>query len=238
MKYYYSLISTLLILIMSFADSASSQNPSDFSYGVVYSSDEFIQKAQGEIDQLPRLLPQYRNLGRLFIFKRRNWYVSVIVFPSPSDAKESLPIIENTYSRGSFVVNLQEWCRPDWNRNTGVLEGVNYYDCKRGEIIPGRTGAIITNITNEFSTIKDAKSDLEKLKRNTFQKQQHNLTIFKRGDSYFTAVINYANKEEAKKNIPNGKKFRDVDIKDWCNPSGDPKSGYLTKDDYIQCQNK
>ncbi|MDY7048853.1 MAG: hypothetical protein RPG89_09595 [Microcystis panniformis WG22] len=220
---------------MSFADSAFSENPSDFSYGVVYSSDEFIQKAQGEIDQLPRLLPQYRNLGRLFIFKRRNLYVSVIVFPSQSDAKESLPIIENTYSRGSFVVNLQEWCRPDWNRNTGVLEGVNYYDCKRGEIIPGRTGAIITN---EFSTIKDAKSDLEKLKKNTFKQQQHNLTIFKRGDSYFTAVINYANKEEAKKNIPNGKKFHDVDIKDWCNPSGDPKSGYLTKDDYIQCQNK
>ena len=233
MKYYYSLIPTILILIMSFAESASSQNQSDFSYGVVYSSDEVIQKAQGEIDQLPRLLPQYRNLGRLF--KRRNLYVGVIVFPSPSDAKESLPIIENTYSRGSFVVNLQEWCRPDWNKNTAVLKGVSYYDCKRGEIIPGRTGAIITN---KFSTIKDAKSDLEKLKKNPFQKQQHNLTIFKRGDSYFTAVINYANKEEAKKNIPNGKKFRDVDIKDWCNPSGDPQSGYLAKDDYIQCQNK
>jgi hypothetical protein len=130
MKYYYSLIPTILILIMSFAESASSQNQSDFSYGVVYSSDEVIQKAQGEIDQLPRLLPQYRNLGRLF--KRRNLYVGVIVFPSPSDAKESLPIIENTYSRGSFVVNLQEWCRPDWRKNTGVKLGVSYYDCKRG----------------------------------------------------------------------------------------------------------
>ena len=225
MKYYYSLISTLLILIMSFADSASSQNPSDFSYGVVYSSDEFIQKAQGEIDQLPRLLPQYRNLGRLFIFKRRNWYVSVIVFPSPSDAKESLPIIENTYSRGSFVVNLQEWCRPDWNKNTEVLKGVSYYDCRRGEIILGRTGAIITN---KFSTIKDAKSDLEELKRNTFQKQQHNLTIFKRGDSYFTAVINYANKEEARENLRGGYA---VDINQFC-----PRPGELSKDDYIECK--
>ncbi|MBE9243612.1 hypothetical protein IQ223_03330 [Microcystis aeruginosa LEGE 00239] len=225
MKYYYSLISTLLILIMSFADSASSQNPSDFSYGVVYSSDEFIQKAQGEIDQLPRLLPQYRNLGRLFIFKRRNWYVSVIVFPSPSDAKESLPIIENTYSRGSFVVNLQEWCRPDWNKNTEVLKGVSYYDCRRGEIILGRTGAIITN---KFSTIKDAKSDLEKLKKNPFQKQQHNLTIFKRGDSYFTAVINYANKEEARENLRGGYA---VDINQFC-----PRPGELSKDDYIECK--
>lgn len=237
MQYYYRFILTILTLSISFADLASSQNKSNNpSFGVVYSSDRDIQQAKWETDQLAGRLSQYQNQAKLF--KRRNWYVGVIVFPSQSDAKESLPIIEDTYSRGSFVVNLQEWCRPDWNRNTGVLEGVNYYDCKRGEIIPGRTGAIITNITNEFSTIKDAKSDLEKLKRNTFQKQQHNLTIFKRGDSYFTAVINYANKEEAKKNIPNGKKFRDVDIKDWCNPSGDPKSGYLTKDDYIQCQNK
>ncbi|GCE60397.1 hypothetical protein [Microcystis aeruginosa] len=237
MQYYYRFILTILTLSISFADLASSQNKSNNpSFGVVYSSDRDIQQAKWETDQLAGRLSQYQNQAKLF--KRRNWYVGVIVFPSPSDAKESLPIIENTYSRGSFVVNLQEWCRPDWNKNTEVLKGVSYYDCRRGEIIPGRTGAIITNITNEFSTIKDAKSDLEKLKRNTFQKQQHNLTIFKRGDSYFTAVINYANKEEAKKNIPNGKKFRDVDIKDWCNPSGDPKSGYLTKDDYIQCQNK
>jgi hypothetical protein len=236
MQYYYRFILTILTLSISFADLASSQNKSNDSFfGVVYSSDRDIQQAKWETDQLAGRLSQYQNQAKLF--KRRNWYVSVIVFPSRSDAKESLSIIENTYSRGSFVVNLQEWCRPDWNenKNKAVLKGVSYYDCRRGEIIPGRTGAIITN---KFSTIKDAKSDLEKLKKNPFQKQQHNLTIFKRGDSYFTAVINYANKEEAKKNIPNGKKFRDVDIKDWCNPSGDPESGYLAKDDYIQCQNK
>ena len=236
MQYYYRFILTILTLSISFADLASSQNKSNDSFfGVVYSSDRDIQQAKWETDQLAGRLSQYQNQAKLF--KRRNWYVSVIVFPSQSDAKESLSIIENTYSRGSFVVNLQEWCRPDWNenKNKAVLKGVSYYDCRRGEIIPGRTGAIITN---KFSTIKDAKSDLEKLKKNPFQKQQHNLTIFKRGDSYFTAVINYANKEEAKKNIPNGKKFRDVDIKDWCNPSGDPQSGYLAKDDYIQCQNK
>ena len=218
------------MLSMSSAQLASSENQ---SAGVVYSSDQNPRKAEQEIEQLPRRLPQYRD--RVDLFKRRNWYVSVVLFPTLSDARRAVNIIDSEYSRGSFVVNLQEWCRPDWRKNTGVKLGVSYYDCKRGEIIPGRTGAIITN---EFSTIKDAKSDLEKLKRNTFQKQQHNLTIFKRGDSYFTAVINYANKEEAKKNIPNDKKFRDVDIKDWCNPSGDPKSGYLAKDDYIQCQNK
>ena len=228
MKYCYHLILTILMLSMSSAQLASSENQ---SAGVVYSSDQNPRKAEQEIEQLPRRLPQYRD--RVGLFKRRNWYVSVVLFPTLSDARRAVNIIDSEYSRGSFVVNLQEWCRPDWRKNTGV--DVNYYDCKRGEIIPGRTGAIITN---KFSTIKDAKSDLEKLKKNPFQKQQHNLTIFKRGDSYFTAVINYANKEEAKKNIPNGKKFRDVDIKDWCNPSGDPQSGYLAKDDYIQCQNK
>lgn len=216
------------MLSISFADLASSQNRyNNPSFGVVYSSDRDIQQAQGETDQLAGRLSQYQNQAKLF--KRRNWYVGVIVFPSQSDAKESLPIIENTYSRGSFVVNLQEWCRPDWNRNTGVLEGVNYYDCKRGEIIPGRTGAIITN---KFSTIKDAKSDLEKLKKNTFKQQQHNLTIFKRGDSYFTAVINYANKEEANQKIPNNLRGGyAVDLNQWC-----PRPGELSKDDYIECK--
>ena len=224
MKHYYCLILTVLILSISFADLASSQYQSGVDYyGVVYSSDKDIKAALSERDQLPRLLPQYQRQNSLF--KRRNWYVSVIVFPSPSDAKESLPIIENTYSRGSFVVNLQEWCRPDWRKNTGVKLGVSYYDCKRGEIIPGRTGAIITN---KFSTIKDAKSDLEKLKKNPFQKQQHNLTIFKRGDSYFTAVINYANKEEASQNLRGGYA---VDINQFC-----PQPGELSKDDYIECK--
>jgi len=224
MQYYYRFILTILTLSISFADLASSQNKSNNpSFGVVYSSDRDIQQAKWETDQLAGRLSQYQNQAKLF--KRRNWYVSVIVFPSPSDAKESLPIIENTYSRGSFVVNLQEWCRPDWNKNTEVLKGVSYYDCRRGEIILGRTGAIITN---KFSTIKDAKSDLEKLKKNPFQKQQHNLTIFKRGDSYFTAVINYANKEEASQNLRGGYA---VDINQFC-----PRPGELSKDDYIECK--
>jgi hypothetical protein len=205
------------MLSMSSAQLASSENQ---SAGVVYSSDQNPRKAEQEIEQLPRRLPQYRD--RVGLFKRRNWYVSVVLFPTLSDARRAVNIIDSEYSRGSFVVNLQEWCRPDW---TKYLEDVNYYDCKRGEIIPGRTGAIITN---KFSTIKDAKSDLEKLKKNPFQKQQHNLTIFKRGDSYFTAVINYANKEEASQNLRGGYA---VDINQFC-----PRPGELSKDDYIECK--
>ena len=221
MKHYYCLILTVLILSISFADLASSQYQSGVDYyGVVYSSDKDIKAALSERDQLPRLLPQYQRQNSLF--KRRNWYVSVVVFNNKSDTERARNIIDSEYSRGSFVVNLQEWCRPDWTKH---LEDVNYYDCKRGEIIPGRTGAIITN---KFSTIKDAKSDLEKLKKNPFQKQQHNLTIFKRGDSYFTAVINYANKEEASQNLRGGYA---VDINQFC-----PQPGELSKDDYIECK--
>ena len=219
MKYCYHLILTILMLSMSSAQLASSENQ---SAGVVYSSDQNPRKAEQEIEQLPRRLPQYRD--RVGLFKRRNWYVSVVLFPTLSDARRAVNIIDSEYSRGSFVVNLQEWCRPDWRKNTGAKLGVGY-DCKRGEIIPGRTGAIITN---KFSTIKDAKSDLEKLKKNPFQKQQHNLTIFKRGDSYFTAVINYANKEEASQNLRGGYA---VDINQFC-----PRPGELSKDDYIECK--
>jgi hypothetical protein len=220
MKYCYHLILTILMLSMSSAQLASSENQ---SAGVVYSSDQNPRKAEQEIEQLPRRLPQYRD--RVGLFKRRNWYVSVVLFPTLSDARRAVNIIDSEYSRGSFVVNLQEWCRPDWNKNTAVLKGVSYYDCRRGEIILGRTGAIIIN---KFSTIKDAKSDLEKLKKNTFQRQQHNLTIFKRGDSYFTAVINYANKEEASQNLRGGYA---VDINQFC-----PRPGELSKDDYIECK--
>jgi hypothetical protein len=220
MKYCYHLILTILMLSMSSAQLASSENQ---SAGVVYSSDQNPRKAEQEIEQLPRRLPQYRD--RVGLFKRRNWYVSVVLFPTLSDARRAVNIIDSEYSRGSFVVNLQEWCRPDWNKNTAVLKGVSYYDCRRGEIILGRTGAIIIN---KFSTIKDAKSDLEKLKKNTFQRQQHNLTIFKRGDSYFTAVINYANIEEASQNLRGGYA---VDINQFC-----PRPGELSKDDYIECK--
>ena len=146
MKHYYCLILTVLILSISFADLASSQYQSGVDYyGVVYSSDKDIKAALSERDQLPRLLPQYQRQNSLF--KRRNWYVSVVVFNNKSDTERARNIIDSEYSRGSFVVNLQEWCRPDWTKYTAVLEDVNYYDCKRGEIIPGRTGAIITNIT-------------------------------------------------------------------------------------------
>ena len=101
---------------------------SEFSWGVVYGSDTNIQEAQTEINQLPGRLPQYRNLERS-LFKRSNFYVSVILFPTQQDANNALPIIENEYKRGSFVRSLNEWCRPDWRTKTGEESGISYYDC-------------------------------------------------------------------------------------------------------------
>jgi hypothetical protein len=118
------LILATLILSIGLAGQVSSQ---PVSYGVVYGSDRGIQEAQWEIEQLPRRLPQYINKNKLF--KRKGFYVSVILFPTKQDANNALPIIENEYKRGSFVVPLNEWCRPNWRNYRTAINGINYYDC-------------------------------------------------------------------------------------------------------------
>ena len=120
------LILATLVLSIGLAGQVSSQTA---SYGVVYGSDRGIQQAQWEIEQLPRRLPQYINKNKLF--KRKGFYVSVILFPTKQDANNALPIIENEYKRGSFVVPLNEWCRPNWRNYRTAINGINYYDCGR-----------------------------------------------------------------------------------------------------------
>ena len=74
-------------------------------------------------------MPQYRNLERL-LFKRSNFYVSVILFPTEQDANNALPIIENEYKRGSFVRPLNEWC-PNWKnqeKKEKTESGIPYFD--------------------------------------------------------------------------------------------------------------
>ncbi|WP_288124670.1 pentapeptide repeat-containing protein [Microcystis sp. LE19-131.1A] len=104
----------------------SSQTP---SHGVIYGSDRGIQEAQWEIEQLPRRLPQYRGKNKLF--KRKGFYVSVILFPTKQDANNALPIIENEYKRGSFVRSLSDWC-PNWKnpeKKEKIESGIPYFDC-------------------------------------------------------------------------------------------------------------
>lgn len=118
------LILATLILSIGLAGQVSSQ---PVSYGVVYGSDRGIQQAQWEIEQLPRRLPQYGGKNKLF--KRKGFYVSVILFPTKQDANNALPIIENEYKRGSFVRPLNDWCRPNWSNYRTAINGINYYDC-------------------------------------------------------------------------------------------------------------
>jgi hypothetical protein len=238
MKYYYRLISTILMLSVCLAPLASSQDKPDpaFSYGVVYSSEQDIKKANNETDQLPQIFPQYQKEN--YLFKRRNWYASVVLFKSKTDADEARNIIDGEYSRGSFVVNLQEWCRPDWRKNTGVELGVSYYDCKRGEIMDGGPGAII--ISAQLDSPQKAQDKIEILK-DKFKKLQHNLAIFKKGKYFYPAVINYKNTQEANQQIPQvpqemKNKAKAVNINQWCprrelKPVEDPKIY-----DYIECK--
>lgn len=120
------LILATLILSIGLAGQVSSQTA---SYGVVYGSDRGIQQAQWEIEQLPRRLPQYGGKNKLF--KRKGFYVSVILFPTKQDANNALPTIENEYKRGSFVRPLNDWCRPNWSNYRTAINGINYYDCGR-----------------------------------------------------------------------------------------------------------
>ena len=79
------LILATLILSIGLAAQVSSQTP---SYGVIYGSDRGLQEAQWEIEQLPRRLPQDRGNNKLF--KRKGFYVSVILFPTKQDANNAL----------------------------------------------------------------------------------------------------------------------------------------------------
>ena len=120
------LILATLILSIGLAGQVSSQTP---SHGVVYGSDRGIQEAQWEMEQLPRRLPQYRGKNKLF--KRKGFYVSVILFPTKQDANNALPIIENEYKRGSFFRPLSDWC-PNWKnpeKKEKIESGIPYFDC-------------------------------------------------------------------------------------------------------------
>lgn len=239
MKYYYRLLLTILMLSMSVTPLAFSQNQSNFSYGVVYGSDTDIDKAQFEIQQLPLILPEYTNKN--YLFKRRQWYASVVLFSNESDANIARSIIEKKYAPGSFVIPLKQWCRNDWINNTGNKKGLDFYDCKTGEILSGKTGAIIIA---KFPKIEDARKKLEELNKDKFFKQQqYNLTIFKREDNYHTALINYADDTEANQKIPKIPKkgsYFAVDIKKWCFLGGNMTDNdrKTTKDGYIQCKLK
>lgn len=206
---------------------ASAQAQPNFSWGVVYSSDREIQQVKQEREQLLRILSKYRTQAQLF--KRRQWYVNVVLFSNEQNAEKARNVINYEYSTEVFVVELKYWCRPNWSQFETQKQGVRYYDCKRGELLQGKTGAIIID---SHQNLPDAQDRIEQLKK-PLRNQQHNLAIYYRQGSYHTVVINYANKNEANQKRPDDLSVNGaVEIYQWC-----PRP--ILKDnevyDYIEC---
>jgi hypothetical protein len=117
---------------------------------------------------------------------------------------------------------------------------------------PKKTGAIIININKPKNNLKEAK-DLLNQTKDTLDKLinlgessgfidiEKDVTIFKKGNNYYIAMINYVNQPSAEKasvsapsnNIFNDVRDRDgvIDVKSWC----DPTSKVPNKQSYIKC---
>ena len=121
----------ILMLSTIFNSLASSQPISNFSQGVVFSSDETIEEAQTEIELFPKILPQYGTQPAKLFRRGQEEYTSVVLFSSESEANDSQNIIENEYARGVFVVNLEDWCHQNWSQLTAEKNGIEYFDCQQ-----------------------------------------------------------------------------------------------------------
>jgi hypothetical protein len=246
MKYFYRLVLSTIIFSVTLTDVVFSQELKSNAWGVVYSSDISVQEAKPEIIQLPRLFPQYKNQNRLF--KYRNFYVSVVLFPNEKEASNAIKEIGKKYSTGVFKVEIKNWCRPDWTNPKSTKVGI--IDCNKVEIASKKTGAIITNMDKPKNNLKEAK-DLLNQTKDTLDKLinsgessgfidiEKDVTIFQKGKDFYIAIINYMNEESAQKasnNAPAGSIWNNVrtgakDVKSWCDPKSNvPKAGY------IQCQ--
>ena len=237
------------MLSTSFTCVAASQSkPTSNNWGVVYSSDNTLDTAKYEINRLPIRLPQYSKQAKLF--KRKNWFVSVVLFSNAEEAKKARNVIDNEYSRGVFVVDIREWCRSDWTNPKYTKVGI--IDCNKVEIASNKTGAIITNIDKPINDLPKAKDLLKKTKdtldklinsgdSSGFINIEKDVTIFQKGKYFYIAMINYVNQQSAQNasvNAPAGVDiFNDVrtgaiDVKSWCNP----KSNVPNKQGYIECK--
>lgn len=235
------------MLSTSFTCVAASQSkPTSNNWGVVYSSDNTLETAKYEINRLPIRLPQYSKQAKLF--KRKNWFVSVVLFSNAEEAKKARNVIDNEYSRGVFVVDIRAWCSPDWINPKYSKKGI--IDCNKVEIASNKNGAIIIN-KEPINDLPKAKKMLQEIKDmldkhinagnySAFIDIEKDVTIFQKGKYFYIAIINYMNEESAQKasnyapgestwnNVRTGAK----DVKSWC----DPKSNVPNKAGYIECK--
>ena len=117
---------TLLILIMGKLKIANAQ---EYTYGIVFSSENDIQDAKYEIEQLSERLPQYSSLAGLF--RQAQQYHSVILFRSETEAQENLNSVSQVYQfiePSNDIWDLQEEC-PNWLQNARTAQKIRYYNC-------------------------------------------------------------------------------------------------------------
>lgn len=94
-------------------------------WGVVFGGDRDISQAQYEINRAINNRPSYPQVA---IFYRGGWYRSVILFQGRTEAQAALSNIHTQLRRGSYVINVDDWC-PNWQNNRGTSKGIRFYRC-------------------------------------------------------------------------------------------------------------
>lgn len=139
----------MLILFVGIFPTVSLAGQTVPKYGLVYGSDTDIERSDYEIKRfrnnrnLPQELRKYNNKSSMFVLN--NLYRSVLLFNTKKEARNAQPSVEKylnnidrgtiaknnpNWSRGSYVVDLNRWCRPDWNSKKESKDGINYYNCQ------------------------------------------------------------------------------------------------------------
>lgn len=94
-------------------------------WGVVFGGDRDIGQAQYEVTRAKKNRPSYSSAA---LFYRSGWYRSVILFPRKKEAQAALSNIHNQLRKGSYVINVDDWC-PNWRYNRATSKEISFYRC-------------------------------------------------------------------------------------------------------------
>jgi hypothetical protein len=94
-------------------------------WGVVFGGNRDISEAQYEINRAKANRPPYPSAT---LFYRSRWYRSVIIFQDKNKAQAALSNIHNQLRKGSYVVNVDDWCT-HWQSNKATFNGISFYRC-------------------------------------------------------------------------------------------------------------
>ena len=92
-------------------------------WGIVFGGDKNIKEARREIERAAKL--SYQNPT---LFYKSGWYRSVILYNSEDKAQKSLSAIHKNLRRGSYLVNIKQWC-PYGIFSSRQDQNIKYYQC-------------------------------------------------------------------------------------------------------------